>query len=301
MDLMLLRSLMAVADAGSITEAAERINISQSALSRRLQQLESDLGADLLLRGRYGVELTELGRQTVERGRGIVARYDELRVNISEHLELHRGTVRIGGGATVTSFLLPSAIGEFQSRHPGVHFYVKESGSREIASDVAAGDLELGVVTIPVPTRDVETSHLVVDDIVLVARADHELTGGPIQVRHLEGRPFVSFEPGSAIRQIIDSSLRAAGVQVDVVMELRSIPTILRMVASTGNLAFVSRLSLPGAAGVRPVAVRGLRISRPLGLAKRRGIPLSAPTEMFADLLIEQAARGDTSPASHSR
>ena len=251
MDLMLLRSLIAVADAGTITEAAERINISQSALSRRLQQIESDLGADLLLRGRYGVELTELGRQTVERGRGIVARYDELRLNISEHLDLHRGTVRVGGGATVTSFVFPGAIAEFQSRHAGVRFYVKESGSREIASDVAAGDLELGVVTLPVPGRDLDTARLVVDDIALVARADHELAIGPVRVRDLEGRPFVSFEPGSAIRQIIDSTLRVAGVQVDVVMELRSIPTILRMVATTGYPAFVSRLSLPGAVGVR--------------------------------------------------
>jgi DNA-binding transcriptional LysR family regulator len=299
MDLMLLRSLMAVAESGTITGAAERMNISQSALSRRLQQLETDLGAELLLRGRHGIELTELGRQTVERGRSIVTRYDELRLNISEHLELHRGMVRVGGGATVTSFLLPETIAELQSSHPGLHFYVKESGSREIAQDVAAGDLDLGVVTLPVPTRELDTSHLVVDDIVLVARADHELARGPVQVRRLEGQPFVSFEPGSAIRQIIDSALRAAGVQVDVVMELRSIPTILRMVATTGNLAFVSRLSLPGEAAVRAVAVRGLRISRTLGLAKRRGIPLSVTAQLFADLLVSHAGSGGPDPAIH--
>jgi DNA-binding transcriptional LysR family regulator len=290
MDLMHLRSLLAVAEAGSVTDAANRINVSQSALSRRLQQLESDLGAELLSRGRHGVELTELGRQTVERGRGIVARYDELRLNISEHLELRRGTVRVGGGATVTSFLLPGAIAELQSRHPGIHFYVKESGSREIASDVDAGDLELGVVTLPVPSRTLDTSRLVVDDVVLVSRSDHELTKAPVHVKTLQGRAFVGFEPGSAIRQIIDSKLRAAGVEIDVVMELRSIPTILRMVATTGNLAFVSRLSLAGETGVRPVPVKGLKISRTLGLIKRQGVPLSAPAERFAELLRAHAA-----------
>ena len=72
MDLVLLRSFLAVADAGTITDAADRVGISQSALSRRLQQLEADLGAELLVRGRHGVELTELGRQTVEQARGIV-------------------------------------------------------------------------------------------------------------------------------------------------------------------------------------------------------------------------------------
>ena len=96
-----------------------RIGVSQSALSRRLQQLERDLGAQLLVRGRQGAELTDLGRQAVEQGRGIVARYDQLRQHIGESIGLRRGTVRVGGGATVTSFLLPPAIAEFQSSHPG--------------------------------------------------------------------------------------------------------------------------------------------------------------------------------------
>ena len=72
MDMVLLRSLLAVADSGTITDAAERIHVSQSALSRRLQQLEAELGTELLVRGSHGVELTDLGRQTVERSRGIV-------------------------------------------------------------------------------------------------------------------------------------------------------------------------------------------------------------------------------------
>jgi len=112
MDLVLLRSLLAVSDAGTITDAADRVGVSQSALSRRLQQLERDLGAELLVRGRHGVELTELGRQTVDQGRGIVARYDRLRQDISESLELERGAIRVGGGATVTSYLLPPRIAD---------------------------------------------------------------------------------------------------------------------------------------------------------------------------------------------
>jgi DNA-binding transcriptional LysR family regulator len=290
MDLILLQSLLAVADSGTITDAAERIHVSQSALSRRLQQLEAELGAELLVRGRHGVELTDLGRQTVERGRGIVARYDELRANIAEHLGLQRGTVRVGGGATVTSFLLPPAIAEFQTEHPGIRFFVKEGGSRQIALDVSAGDLELGVVTLPVPSRDLDISQLFIDEITLVARSDHALANRPVVVKDLEGQPFVGFESGSAIRQLIDGALLAAGVQVEVVMELRSIPSMLRMVATTGHLAFVSRVSLAAEPEVRAVPVEGLTISRTLGLATRHGIPLSAPNEVFAALLRRRYA-----------
>jgi len=291
MDLVLLRSLLAVADAGTITDAADRVGISQSALSRRLQQLEVELGAVLLVRGRQGVGLTELGRQTVDAGRSIVARYDRLRQDISDNLGLLRGTVRVGGGATVTSYLLPQRIAEFQSGHPGIRFYVKEAGSGEIASDVSAGELELGVVTLPVPSRDLDIRELFIDEIVLVARADHELAKRRVTVADLEGLPFVGFESGSAIRQIIDNTLGAAGIQIDVVMELRSIPSILKMVATTGSLAFVSRVSVSTEPELRAVAVRGLSISRTMGLATRHGIPLSAPAGTFAELLARPGPR----------
>jgi DNA-binding transcriptional LysR family regulator len=287
MDLVLIRSLIAVADAGSISDAAEQLHVSQSALSRRLQQLEADLGAQLLVRGRHGVELTDLGRQALEAGRSMVARYDSVRRSILEQQNLERGIVRIGGGATVTSFMLPEAIAAFQARYPGIRFYVKEAGSSEIAASVVAGDLELGILTLPLAARDLETEDLVTDEIVLVARSDHPLADGrDLEAGDLEGLPFVAFEPGTAIRQHIDTALRDAAVHIEVVMELRSIPTILRMVSVTGNLAFVSRVSVATEPGLRVLELRGLSITRTLALATRREMPLSAPTEAFrAELL----------------
>ncbi len=287
MDLVLIRSLIAVADAGSITEAAEQVHVSQSALSRRLQQLETDLGTRLLVRGRHGVELTDLGRQVLEAGRSIVARYDAVRRSIVEQQNLERGIVRIGGGATVTSFMLPAAIASFQSRYPGIRFHVKEAGSSEIAASVASGELELGILTLPLAGRDLETEVLVSDRIVLVSRSDHPLADRrDLEAGDLEGLPFVAFEPGSAIRQHIDAALRDAAVHVDVVMELRSIPTILRMVSVTGNLAFVSQVSVATEPGLCVLEVRGLSIARTLALATRREMPLSAPTEAFKEDLL---------------
>jgi DNA-binding transcriptional LysR family regulator len=285
MDLVLLRSLLAVADAGTITDAAESIHVSQSALSRRLQQLEADLGATLIVRGRHGIELTDVGRLAVEQGRNIVDRYDQLRRNIVDTLGLQRGEVRVGGGATVTSFLLPAAIAEFQSRYPGILFHVKEAGSHEIAVDVNAGSLDLGVVTLPVSAPDLDVTELIRDQIVLVARSDHPLAEKRASIRDLDGETLVGFEQGTAIRHIIDRSLVAAGVRVDVVMELRSIPSILKMVATTGSLAFVSRLSLAGESGIVPVPIRGLSISRTLGLASRQGAPLPAAAQGFSTIL----------------
>ncbi|HUJ66353.1 MAG TPA: LysR substrate-binding domain-containing protein, partial [Acidimicrobiales bacterium] len=265
--------------------ASQNIHVSQSALSRRLQQLEAELGAPLIVRGRHGVALTDVGRMTVEQGRHIVERYEQLRRNIVETLGLQRGELRVGGGATVTSFLLPGAIAEFQSEHPGIVFHVKEAGSNEIAVDVGGGRLDMGIVTMPVSTRDVDITGLLTDEIVLVARSDHRLSAQRVSVRDLNGETVVGFEQGTAIRHIIDGALLAAGAQVEVVMELRSIPSILKMVATTGSLAFVSRLSLQTEPGITPIPVRGLSIVRSLGLATRLGFPLSTAAEAFAGLL----------------
>jgi DNA-binding transcriptional LysR family regulator len=283
-DLVLLRSLIAVADVGTISGAADRVGVSQSALSRRLQQIERDMGTELLVRGRNGVELTELGRQVVDEGRALVSRYDRLRSDIGDHLGLDRGSVRVGAGATVTSYLLPAWIAEFRASHPGIRFQVKEAGSREVAADVSAGDLELGVVTLPVTSRELDSAVLTTDEVVLAIPSGHPFASRRVVAADLEGLSFVAFEPGSAIRQIVDGALRAAGIEVDIVMELRSIPSILKMVATTGHLAFVSQLSMP-AEGVSTVKVRGLAISRALGVVTRRGMPLSPASRAFADLI----------------
>ncbi|MEW8500550.1 MAG: LysR family transcriptional regulator, partial [Candidatus Thiodiazotropha taylori] len=207
MDLLLMRSLVAIADTGSITEAADRIGLTQPALSRRLQQLEDYFGAELFSRGRKGVQLTEIGRLVESEARILIARYDHLRDQVRAHQGLEGGTVRIGGGATAVSFLLPKAIASFQGSHPAVKFQLKEAGSNEVAEDVINGRLELGLVTMPVKNRDLKVWPLLTDRIVLVGPKQHPLAKKRrISARALDGISFVGFEADTAVRQIIDAT-----------------------------------------------------------------------------------------------
>ncbi len=286
MDLTLIRSFLAVAETGAITEAAERIGITQPALSRRLQQFEDHLGVPLMVRGRKGATLTEIGRLVQSEAQAILARYEHMQEMVNSHQRLEGGTVRIGGGATAVSYMLPEAIAAFQTAHPQVRFQMREAGSSEIADDVLAGHLELGVVTLPVRDRELQVTPLTTDRIVLVARHDHPLAQRRrVRIQDLADQAFVAFEAGSALRQIIDSKLRDAGVEVNVVMELRSIPAILRMVSTTGNLAFVSQLGMAQQNDVIAVAVQGLRIERRLAVIARRGVALSPAAGAFTKRL----------------
>lgn len=291
MDLTLVRSLLAVAEHGAITEAAAALGVSQSALSRRIDQLEQELGAPLLERLGRGVALTAIGQIALQEGKLLVQRYDRLKTRIVEHLQLNAGVVRIGGGATAVGFLLPRAIAAFRKQHPEVVFQVKEAGSREIETAVGNEELELGIVTAPTRARDLVERTLARDRIVLVASKDHPLANRErIDARALNGQNLVGFEAGSAVRWLIDAALRDAQVEVNVVMELRSVAAILQMVETTGSLGFVSELSVLSeksrrSPAVVPLAVRGLEILRELALISKRGRSLSPAAQAFSETL----------------
>ena len=265
---------------------AQALRLTQPTLSRRIQQLEEGLGTPLLVRSRKGISLTEMGRLVAQDGRALVERWERMRDNIRAHEQLEAGLVRVGGGATAVSFLLPEAIADFQRSHPGVRFVVKEAGSRDVEADVAEEQLELGIVTLPLHpehTAELDVVPLASDHIVAVAAKGHPLLmDRPVDIAELAGQSVVGFEAGSAIRQLIDAALRDAGVQMNILMELRSIPAILQMVMSTRSLAFVSRLSLRQVdSRIQMLEVRGLRISRELAVISKRDRPLSVGALAF--------------------
>lgn len=283
-----LRSLVEVARCGAITEAARALGLTQPALTRRIQLLESEFGAPLLSRGPKGVQLTELGRLVEAESRALLDRYDHLHQEVDAHLRLERGSVRIGGGATAVSFLLPPLIRDFRRRHPDIVFQLKEAGSREIALDVVQERLELGIVTLPVDSRDLEVTPLRRDPIVLVGAKSHPFAKrGRVRAKELNGVSLIGFEAGSAIRRLIDSELEKAGVEISVVMELRSIQSILKLVALRLGLAFVSRMGVEAAdRGVEVIDVTGVRISRRLAVVRRQSRPLSVAAEAFLETLV---------------
>jgi len=292
-DLLLLRSFLETADAGAITPAARHLFVTQPALSRRLQQLEAELGVTLFERSARGVALTEEGRFVAREARDLIERYEHLRAGVAAISNLEVGKVRIGGGATAVSFVLPDAIAAFQRQRPGVLFQVKEAGSREVERDVADERLELGVVTLPIDPSlvgDFEVTPLVTDRMVLVAAKGHPFAKKKrISAKRLDGEDLVGFESPSAIRSLIDGALRDAGVRMNVVMELRSIPAILRMVATTGRLAFVSKLGIghetDTANDVHALSVTGLSINRDLAIIRKANRPLSPVAAEFAGTL----------------
>lgn len=292
MELTPLRYLVAIAEAGHMTRAAEALGVAQPTLSAAVRKLEDELGVALFDRTGRGVELTEAGRVFVEHASGALRDVEAGRRAVRALAGLETGTIRVGGGATAMGYLLPPAVRAVRAEHPGLRFYVREAGSEAIAGAILTGELDLGVVTLPIRhpgSGDLMTVRTVPDELRLITPAGHRLDGKrSFRWADLAGEPVVGFEAGSAVRAVIDAAAGEHGVTLDVVMEVRSIQSIEQMVRAGIGVGFVSRFALRGEppAFGGGLGCRDGKVTRELAVVRRRDRTPSPAAGAFERALL---------------
>jgi len=291
MELTPLRYFIAIAGAGHITRASRILGVTQPALSAMLRKLEEEVGGELLHRTGRGVSLTEAGRAFLIHAQDAVRRADAAVQAVREAMGLERGSIRVGGGATAVTYLLPPVVSAVRRKHPGLRFYVREAGSRAVAAAVLAEELDLGIVTLPIrQTAELVETPLVEDELRLIVPPGHALAGRrQFRWKDLEGEPVVGFEAGAAVREVLDRAAAAAGVTLNVVMELRSIESIKQMVAAGIGIGFVSRFALSESAGL---VCRDAPLARRLAILRMRDRAQNPAASAFALALLDRLPGG---------
>lgn len=222
-----LRHFLLIVELGTFTEAARRAHLSQPALTASIHRLEALFQARLLERGPGGASPTAAGAALVSRARAALAALEDGRRAVAEIEGLHAGEVRIGGGATVCTYLLPATLAAFRAEHPGVRFLLREANADEVEAMLHAGELDLGVITS-------ERGEPWFDDwLVLVAAPG---------LARPEAAPFVTFGKGSTTRALLGRHFPGA----EVVMELGSIAAVKGNVRAGIGVALVSRSAVEG-------------------------------------------------------
>ncbi len=287
MDLRTMTQMVAIAEHGHMTRAAQELGVSQPALSAALRKLENELGTELFHRTGHGVELTDAGKVFIEHAKVTLRAAEQTSEAVRSLVGLESGSIKVGAGATATGYLLPSAIHAVRDEYPGLRFSIREAGSSQVAQGVISGELDLGIVTLPMdhPRGDeLMVIKEIQDELRLIVPGGHRLDGKRnFQWKDLQGEAVVAFEAGSAVRSLIDSAAASEGVSLEVVMELRSIETIMQMVNAKIGVGFVSKFGLPEKAGIR---ARGGGLMRTLGVVRRRDRFLSHAAGAFERALL---------------
>ena len=277
-----LRTFKAVADLKSFSLAAQKLRLSQPSVSYQVKELEEAIGMALVDRMARRIQLTEAGTMLYGYARKTLDVLDEAGLALEELRGVKRGNLRVGASTTVGVYVLPVALGAFKKLHPGVAISLEIGTRGRVQEQVLQSELDLAVVGPASKDPDLAILPFLTDELIVVAPQGHPLASRKrLELKDLEGLPFVMREAASGTRWSLEKTARKAGAKLTVAMELGSNGAIKHAVESGLGLAVLSRYAcnLERSSGrLVELDVKGFPIRRDWHLVylRRRRLPASA-------------------------
>jgi DNA-binding transcriptional LysR family regulator len=283
-----LRAFLAVYQLRKLSTAAQRLFVTQSAVSMLIRQLEDGLATRLFDRTTRSLKPTAAAEQmmvTVER---ILRDVDSLSNDFRELATLERGRVTLAITPTLAGFLLPGAMRAFNEQHPKVRVLVNDCAPDQFISRIIGEHVDFGIGTPERPGTEVEVQRLMRDHLALVCRNDHPLAKARVvRWSDLGKHPVITVRPGYGVRPLIDGTAAEAGVALDVVNEVSFLSTAIWMTAA-GMGASIMPSAFARAEADPSLVVKVLsapRVSRDISIVIKRGHSLSAAARAFIEAL----------------
>lgn len=276
MEIRQLRAFIAIAEAGTFTAGAERVHVTQAAVSMQIRQLETETGAKLFIRAPRKVILTEAGDKLLQRARHILREHDAALEEIAELAGAKRSRLRIGSAsAGVSTDQLPWILKELQKHHPHADTSVTSGTSELLVQQLLAAELDIAFVSLPVEARGIQTERLNEDQLVAIASPRHRLARQKtVSAYALAGEKLILGERGGNTRRLIDEFFAQAGVRPTVAMELSRLAAIKRMVEEDMGVGIVPLQSVHDEVKKGRLVrwwIEGAQINWELGLARLTG------------------------------
>jgi LysR family nitrogen assimilation transcriptional regulator len=307
-----IRYFITVANLRSFSKAADALNVAQSALSRHVQNLEADLGTQLLFRTTRGVGPTEAGLRLIKMGESLLRYVSEMRNEISSAAENPSGEITIGMPQSISPVLAPLVIRECRRLYPQLSIHITEELSVFLTEWLNLGKIDIAVLSNFSEPRGLRIFHLADEDLVLVAapartkRNRHEMC-----LAELEDLPIVL---GAHFRPLIERATRQCGIKLNIAMELDSVAIIKEIIVdqpfySILPYASVHREAMNGELGVTSIVNPSIR--RELVLAVNAHRPMPSAMVSMRKIIVEkmktielqprqaQKARQRPVPAAH--
>jgi len=266
-----LRTFALVAETGSFSAAAERLQVTQPAVSLHVRQLEKCLGATLVERVGRKARPTAIGLELLGHAARIEAAISSAIEAVYSRSESVSGAIRLGTGATASIYLLPPVLGDLKRRFPDLEITVTTGNTADIAKALEANLIDIALVTMPLTGRMLEVTPVLTDPFVLIAPVDVTLPS-TVSPKNLSNLPILLFEPGGNTRRITDAWFSKHRLAMRPVMSLGNVEAIKEMVRAGLGCAVIPGLAVKSEDRRQGLAVYALRppLQRKLALAVRR-------------------------------
>jgi DNA-binding transcriptional LysR family regulator len=294
MDTRQLAAFCAVVEKSSFSQAAEKLGVTQPAVSLQVRALEERLGQTLLDRSGRRVEPTEAGLRLYRSAQRMLALEEQLYDEVAADSGELQGTLAIGASTGPGAHLVPLLLCEFQQEHPELHVSLSIWDTQTVSEKVALRELELGVVGALRRNRSLEFEPLVRDEIVLAVPPGHRAAGGTVSVDDLRDETLIAMQEGAGVRQVVDEELRRAGLRVrelEPKLELGLQESVKTAVAAGFGVTFISRTAIEGelAAGTLGMArVAGIEPARQIYVVRTKGRPPTRAAAAFLEFAREK-------------
>ena len=295
MDTRQLAAFCAVVERKSFSQAAERLGVTQPAVSLQVRSLEKRLGRKLLDRSGRRVEPTEAGSALYRSAQRMLQLEEQLvdELQAAEGGELG-GTLHVGASTGPGSTVVPVLLCEFQRANPGVAVSLSISDTQSVVERVAEREIELGVVGAARRHRGVVFEPFFRDEVVLAVPPQHGFANRTVTLAELREEPLVVMQEGAGVRQVIEDELRKAGIRLrdlEPRLELGLQESAKAAVVAGYGVTFISRAAVSAdlAAGTLASArVEGLDPARDISLVRSAGRSPTRAAEAFLEFARER-------------
>ncbi|WP_027967807.1 LysR family transcriptional regulator [Halomonas halocynthiae] len=287
-----LKSFLAIADLGSFVEAAERLHMSQPALSISIRKLEQAVGGVLFNRSPRGVQLTPEGKFFLPTARRLVADWETALGDLGELFTKQRGKVTLAALPTLTAGFLPAVLADYRHRYPNIAINVHDVLAGQVDELVSKQRADIGLSVCPLASETTHFEPLIEDHFVAVCPHGHPLLEHQkVSWQELLRHPVIALSRLSSTRQAIERVIQENDMQMDVMCEVSQIGTAGRMVAAGLGVSALPSLSF------RQISAEGLGwrplitpyVPRILGVSTPSRTLLSSAATAMLDLIREHA------------
>jgi LysR family transcriptional regulator, transcriptional activator of the cysJI operon len=278
MDTRQLAAFCAVVERRSFSQAAERLGVTQPAVSLQVRALEKRLGTQLLDRSGRRVEPTEAGLRLYRGAQRLLALEEQLVAEVGGEAEGNlAGTFEIGASTGPGGIVLAQLLCEFQGLHPELHISLSVFDTQTVVERVAGRELELGVVGAARRHRGVVFEPFFHDEVILACPPGHKFAGKTVTLDEIRGERLIVMQEGAGVRQMIEDELRRVGSRLrdlDVRIELGLQESVTTAVRAGFGVTFISRTSVEPdlvAGTLTQARVKGLELEREIFLVRASG------------------------------